>query len=123
MKKNSLPVVSIGLPVYNGEKALARVIDSVLNQTYADFELIISDNASSDSTEEICREYAERDRRIRYVRHSENYGAYWNIHYLVTVARGEYFTLQADDDFRPFGNIEKNLRFLINNPNLPDLIW
>jgi len=59
------PSVSIGLPVYNGERYLALCIESVLNQTYADFELIISDNGSTDSTRQICEDFARRDPRIR----------------------------------------------------------
>jgi glycosyltransferase involved in cell wall biosynthesis len=63
-----LPRVRIGLPAYNGERHLPAALDSLLAQTYGDFELIISDNASTDRTEEICREYAARDSRIRYHR-------------------------------------------------------
>jgi len=70
MSKNK-PRVSIGLPVYNGEPFLREAIDSILAQTFTDFELIISDNASTDNTEEICRSYAAKDSRIRYYRHDE----------------------------------------------------
>lgn len=94
------PRVSIGLPVYNGENYLALAIDSLLAQTYQDFELIISDNASTDRTEAICRDYASRDARIRYVREQENRGAAWNFNRLVDLARGEYFTWAAHDDLR-----------------------
>jgi cellulose synthase/poly-beta-1,6-N-acetylglucosamine synthase-like glycosyltransferase len=63
------------MPVYNGENYLAETVDSILAQTFADFELVISDNASTDATEAICRAYAARDRRIRYVRNPSNIGA------------------------------------------------
>ena len=67
---------SIGLPVYNGEQFLAQAIESVLAQTLGDFELVISDNASTDATEDICRRYAARDARVRYHRLGENVGAH-----------------------------------------------
>jgi glycosyltransferase involved in cell wall biosynthesis len=92
------PRVSIGLPVYNGENYLALAIGSLLGQSYQDFELIISDNASADRTEEICRAYAARDGRIRYYREAENRGAAWNFNRLVGLARGEYFKWAAHDD-------------------------
>src|SRR5688572_3563508 len=69
-----VPLVSIGLAVYNGEKYLREAIDSILAQTFTDYELIISDNASTDSTPEICQEYAARDLRIRYHRNATNIG-------------------------------------------------
>lgn len=69
------PTVSIGLFVYNGERFLPKSLDSLLRQTFRDFELIISDNASTDRTEEICRGYAATDDRIRYYRNQKNMGA------------------------------------------------
>ena len=92
------PRVSIGLPVYNGERYLALAIDSLLAQTFGDFELIISDNASTDATERICREYAERDRRIRYVRQRTNVGANRNFNLLVGYATAKYFKWASADD-------------------------
>ncbi|HKN52024.1 MAG TPA: glycosyltransferase, partial [Amycolatopsis sp.] len=62
----TVPRLSLGLPVYNGEEYLAESLDALLGQTYEDFELIISDNASTDGTDEICRQYADKDSRIRY---------------------------------------------------------
>ena len=72
------PRVSVGMPVYNSEAYLREAVDSILSQSFADFELIISDNASTDSTEEICRAYASQDRRVRYLRSSVNIGANGN---------------------------------------------
>jgi glycosyltransferase involved in cell wall biosynthesis len=92
------PRVSIGLPVYNGEQHVAEAIESLLTQTYDDFELIISDNASSDSTETICRSFAERDSRIRYHRQPRNKGGMWNFNHVVGLARGRYFKWAAHDD-------------------------
>jgi glycosyltransferase involved in cell wall biosynthesis len=93
-----LPKVSIGLPVYNGENYLVQAVQSVLDQTYSDFELLISDNASTDRTQEICERYAAQDPRIRYIRHEQNQGATWNFNYIFGQAQGEYFCWLAHDD-------------------------
>lgn len=95
---NEAPLVTIGVPVYNGEQYLREAIDSILAQTFADFELIISDNASTDATEQICRQYAEKDARVRYIRNSVNIGGPANFNALVRAARGEYFKWVAHDD-------------------------
>lgn len=90
--------VSIGLPVYNGEAFLGEAIDSILSQTFGDFELIISDNASTDRTEEICHDYVNRDPRIRYYRNQSNVGAAKNFNRLFEMASGKYFKWAAYDD-------------------------
>ena len=95
---NGRPRVSIGLPVFNGERFVAEAIDSILAQTFEDFELIISDNASTDGTEEICRRYAEKDERIRFVRNRENYGAAFNFNQTFHLSSGGYFKWVAHDD-------------------------
>ncbi len=92
------PRVSIGLPVYNGEAFLAEALDSLLAQTYRDFEIVISDNASTDATESICRERAARDARVRYVRSETNVGAMRNFNRVFELSRGEYFKWAAHDD-------------------------
>ena len=92
------PPLTIGLPVYNGQNYLSESLDSLLAQTYTDFELIISDNASGDDTEAICRDYAARDDRIRYHRQNVNIGAAPNHNYLVQAARGRLFKWAAHDD-------------------------
>lgn len=92
------PRLTIGVPVYNGERFLATCLDSLLAQTYRDFELIISDNASTDGTREIAEAYAARDRRIRYVRQPRNQGVAANFQCLVRLARGEFFRWAAADD-------------------------
>jgi hypothetical protein len=94
------PLVGIGLPVYNGEKYLRGCLDSLLGQDYADIELTVSDNASTDATEAICREYAARDRRVRYHRAERNMGAVWNFRRAFELSRGEYFCWAAFDDLR-----------------------
>lgn len=96
------PRVSIGMPVYNGEAFLSHSIDAVLAQTFRDFELIISDNASTDRTAEIARQYAAQDARVRFVRSEVNRGAAWNYRNAFEQARGEYFRwAPADDWFAP----------------------
>jgi glycosyltransferase involved in cell wall biosynthesis len=76
---DSTPLVSIGLSVYNGERLIEQTINSILNQTFTDLELVISDNASTDRTGEIAQAYARRDSRIRYYRSHKNMGADWNV--------------------------------------------
>lgn len=92
------PRVSIGLPVYNGANYLAETIDSILAQTFDDFELIISDNASTDGTAEICRQYVARDPRVRYVRNPDNVGAAKNYNRVFELAKGVYFKWNGHDD-------------------------
>lgn len=92
------PLVSIGVPVRNGARFLEQALDSLLAQSYQEFELIISDNASTDQTEAICRAYAARDGRIRYYRSSKDLGLAHNYNYLFQLARGEYFKWAAADD-------------------------
>jgi glycosyltransferase involved in cell wall biosynthesis len=98
MTMSSPPRVSIGLPVYNGENFLAQALDALLGQSFTDFELILSDNASTDGTQEICRRYAAADERIRYVRQPRNIGGAPNQAFVAEQARGQYFKLAAHDD-------------------------
>src|ERR1700739_3978805 len=93
-----MPRVCIGLPVYNGENYLAAAIESILAQSFADFELIISDNSSTDSTGDISRSYARRDARIRYVLQPHNLGAIANYNVVFGMADCEYFKWAAHDD-------------------------
>jgi glycosyltransferase involved in cell wall biosynthesis len=92
------PRVSIGLPVYNGENYLAEALDSLLTQTFDDFELIITDNASTDRTPEICNRYLACDSRVRYYRNEVNLGSAGNYGRSFALARGEYFKWAAHDD-------------------------
>jgi len=93
-----MPKLSIGLPVYNGEKFVARAIESLLTQDYRDFELIIADNQSNDGTSAICQRYAKSDPRIRYVVNESNIGAARNHNRVFELAQGEYFKWAAHDD-------------------------
>jgi glycosyltransferase involved in cell wall biosynthesis len=92
------PRVSIGLPVFNGEKYLEQTLDSILAQTYTDFEVVIADNASTDQTAEICQAYAARDARLRYFRNDENIGAAPNHNHVFALSRGVYFKWSGYDD-------------------------
>lgn len=114
---NAAHTIAIGLPVYNGGKTLRRVLDSLLEQTCPDFQLLISDNASTDDTSEICKQYAERDARIRYVRQPKNIGADRNFRYVFDHTNSEYFMWSAADDVRSPDFLELNLKFLQKNPD------
>ena len=92
------PLVSICLPVYNGEQYVREAIKSILAQTFEDFELVISDNASTDRTHDICRDAAERDRRVRYVRADANRGLAWNFNRAFELAEGPYLVWIGHDD-------------------------
>ena len=92
------PRVSLGMPVYNGADCLQETLESILAQTFTDFELIVCDNASTDGTEDVCRAYADRDDRIRYVRHRQNLGASKNFNRTFELSVGGYFKWAAHDD-------------------------
>ena len=112
-----VPTLTIGLPVYNGAEYLSQSLDALLAQTYQDFELIISDNASEDETAEICREYAQRDGRIRYLRQPVNIGAAPNHNFLVGEARGRYFKWASHDDLYAPELLEKCVAVLESRPD------
>lgn len=116
----STPKVSIGMPLYNAERYLRAALDSLLNQTFADFELIISDNASDDGTETICREYATRDERVKYHRQSTNRGAIWNCNHTVELAQADYFKWAAYDDLHDESFLAKCVELLDTHP---DVVW
>jgi len=94
----SQPLVTIGLPVYNGGKLLVPCLDSLVAQTYGNFEIVISDNASTDDTKAICEQYAARDSRIRFFTIDKNRGAAWNHRRVLELASGEYFKWCGADD-------------------------
>lgn len=112
------PHVSIGIPVFNGENFLKCALDSILSQTYTDFEVIISDNASTDKTQQICLEYAAKDSRIRYYRNKENVGATANFNRLVSLSSGKYFKWAAHDDVLAPDYLEKCVTILDNDPSI-----
>ncbi len=114
----SKPCISIGLPVYNGENFIEETINSLLNQTFTDFEIIIYDNASTDATESICREYALKDKRISYYRSASNLGAAKNYNRTFKLAKGKYFKWAGHDDICEPEFLEKCLRIMESNPDI-----
>jgi glycosyltransferase involved in cell wall biosynthesis len=107
-----MPKVAIGMPVWNGEKFVAEAIESILGQTYGDFELVISDNASTDATAEICRGYAKHDKRIRYFRQEKNIGAAPNHDEVFRLSAGRYFKWACHDDILAPEFIDECVRVL-----------
>ena len=112
----STPLVSVGVFVYNGEQFLEESLDSILNQTFTAFELIISDNASTDRTREIAEAYARRDARIRYYRSESNMGAGWNARRVYELATGEYFKWAAADDLLEPDLLRRCVEILESDP-------
>ncbi len=110
--------ISIGLPIYNAEKVLHRVLDSILNQTHVDFELIISDNASTDNTSSICNEYTKKDNRIKYFRQQKNKGIHYNFNFVLQNAKYDYFAWIGADDYWEKENLKENLNILVKNQNI-----
>lgn len=109
--------ISIGMPVYNGGETLRRALDCLLGQTHANFELIISDNASTDKlTRSITEEYAQRDSRIRLTRQPTNQGAFENFLWVLEQARAEFFLWAAHDDFWSSNYLEVLTRCLEESP-------
>lgn len=114
---SAAPRLSIGLPVYNGETYIAAAIGALLGQTYGDFELIISDNASTDRTAEICRAFAATDKRVRLIRNQRNLGAAANYNQTLQQSRGELFKWAAHDDLCHPSFVERCISVLDAEPN------
>ena len=116
------PRVSIGMPVYNGGRYLEEALQSVLSQSYEDFDVVISDNASTDDTEEICRTYARSDERIRYFRLRQNYGIIYNFNNVFRLSTGKYFKWAASDDVCGPDYLLKAVQVLEEDPSVV-LVW
>jgi glycosyltransferase domain-containing protein len=95
----SAPLVTIAIPTYDRRQTLERTLESARGQTYPHLEIVISDNASADDTEALCRSVAAEDPRIRYLRQTENRGPTENFNTLFAAARGELVMMLADDDW------------------------
>lgn len=117
MLADARPLVTIGLPVHNGERYLAAALDSILAQTWSDFELIIADNASTDRTPRILDEYRQRDHRIRLFTHPANARAAANFDFTFAYARGCYFKWAAHDDLLAPQFLERCIAELEANPD------
>jgi glycosyltransferase involved in cell wall biosynthesis len=112
------PLVSIGLPTRNGERYLDEAVRSVLTQDYGCIELVISDNASDDGTEEICRQFARSDSRVRYHRQSQNIGLVPNFNAVLQLANGTYLRWMGDDDWLTPSYVRRCVEVLDDDPTL-----
>lgn len=112
------PRLSIGMPVFNGEKYIECALNSILDQTYKNFEIIISDNASTDRTQSICLDYKAQDNRIRYYCNEENLGAPANYNRVFCLSTGKYFKWAAHDDVLAPQYIEKCMNVLEHDPSI-----
>jgi glycosyltransferase involved in cell wall biosynthesis len=110
------PAVTVGIPVFNGARFIRQAIESVLAQTFTDYELLISDNASVDDTAAICGEFAANDRRIRFVQQEKNRGPFWNLKFVTDRATGRLLVWLAHDDALHRLFIEECVAYLDRNP-------
>lgn len=110
-------MVTVGVPVYNGQRYLARALDSLLAQTFDDFEIVLCDNASEDRTAEICAAYAARDPRIRFHRNPQNLGLVRNFNRTFELAKGKYFKWASHDDWHARESLELTVKALEANPD------
>jgi glycosyltransferase involved in cell wall biosynthesis len=121
------PMVSIGVPVYNESRYLEESLLSLLSQSYPNMEIVISDNASTDRTEEICREFSKRDKRIRYSRFNSNQGATVNFKQVVDLAQGKYFMWASGHDLWSSNLISECVHLLESEHNaviaLGSCVW
>jgi len=116
---NLSPRLSIGLPVYNGERFLPQALECLLAQTFGDFEIVIGDNASTDCTQAICHDYMRRDPRIRYVRHGHNLGAVANCNRVFELSKtAPLFKWAAHDDLHREAYLESCIRLLDDHPDV-----
>ena len=117
------PLVTVGMPVRNGQSVIEEALESVLNQTMTDFELVIADNASTDETESICRKYVRSDSRVRYHRHDRNLGAAQNFNFTFAQCRGPYFKWMAHDDIIAPTYLERCLKCFEHGPESLVLVY
>jgi glycosyltransferase involved in cell wall biosynthesis len=113
-----MPKLSIGIPVFNGQEFLPELLDSLLAQTFRDFEILICDNASSDRTQQICCEYQRCDARIHYVRNQRNLGAIANFNRVFELSTAPLFKWAAHDDLHHEAYLETCVRLLEENPDV-----
>ena len=112
--QDNLPLVSIGLPIYNRPEGLIRAMNSLINQTYQNFEIIIADNCSPNpEVEKIAREYLEKDSRVRYYRHEFNKGWGFNTNFVIERSKGDYFMRATDDDWWNASFVEKIMGLML----------
>jgi glycosyltransferase involved in cell wall biosynthesis len=117
-KPSSNPSVNIGLPVFNGQEKVERALDSILNQTYRNIQVLISDNASTDNTQAICERICAEDERVFYVRQPVNLGPTANFNAVLDLARGDYFMWLGHDDWLSERFVEVCVKTLDENPDI-----
>ncbi|MEO0473458.1 MAG: glycosyltransferase family 2 protein, partial [Bacteroidota bacterium] len=117
MQHSTLPLVSIGIPTYHGAERIPKALRSVLSQPYRNVEVIISDNASTDRTEDVCRAFVHKDDRVRYFRQEKNLGVIPNFAYTLSQAKGKYFLWLSDDDELIPDVLERYVDFLEAHPD------
>ncbi len=110
-------LISVVMAVFNGEKGVGHAIESVLNQSFEDFEFIIIDDGSTDRSYEIITNYAKRDKRIRIFKNKINSGLTKSLNHMVKLAKGKYIARQDDDDISHMDRLRKQLNFLESNPD------
>lgn len=109
--------LTIGMPVFNDKDFIRKSLDSLLSQTYTGFELIISDDGSNDGSEDVCREYTLKDKRIKYIRQEKNLGISKNMQFLLSLCQTEYFMWAGDDDLYDPNFINYHIEALKKNPD------
>lgn len=114
----SSPLLSFAIPIRNGENTLPRLLDSLLAQDFSDFEIVISDNASTDCTFEVCQQYIQCDQRVRYHRNPENIGINANFNLLIKLARGKYMRWIGGDDYLEPDYARKCIAALLSRPDV-----
>ena len=112
----SFPLITVGVPIFNAEKTIARTLSSLLNQDYPNLEILISDNGSTDESMKICKSFESFSDRIRVVSQSKNIGPIRNFDYVLEHARGDYFMWCAGDDALSPTSISENFEVLQANP-------
>ena len=116
--QNTQPLICIGMPVYNEENILRQRLESICNQSFSNFKIIISDNGSEDQTQKICEELCKIDKRINYIRHKKNKGGFWNFSFLLRQAKTKYFVWASGDDIWSKEFLEKNIEILEKNEKI-----
>jgi glycosyltransferase involved in cell wall biosynthesis len=112
MEGSKFPLVTIGIPTYNGGKRLPRSIESIWTQNYPNLEVIVSDNCSTDNTAEVVENFGRNHPELKLVRQEKNIGQIGNYHFLLKAAKGKYFIWLADDDFLEPGFILRAVQFM-----------
>lgn len=115
---NVKPLICIGMPVYNEENFLKQRLESICNQSFSNFQIIISDNGSEDKTQKICEELCKKDKRIKYIHHEKNKGGFWNFSFVLRQAKTKYFVWASGDDIWSKEFLEKNIEVLEKNEKI-----